>query len=126
MGNPGIPWLEGYFFALSRSELMDQDSFYSPLLSPSSISPMNHSPILLGLVCSIFQETQAWAAFCWSPKLPWVGASPFPLSYPWHLFQFCLITTAPGSPPTSQAPLFHSYLILSSQAQASPQLAPLR
>lgn len=54
-----------------------------------------------------------------------MGAIPFPLSYPWHLFQFRLIGAPPGSPPSSQAfplPLLPHPVLPS---QTNPQLAPL-
>lgn len=83
-------------FALPGSELMGQDSFYSPL-------PQHSHPTGAPVLPTHVSRGPGLGSPVLKLKASLGGAIPFPLSYLWHLFQFCLSSTAPGSPPTSQA-----------------------
>lgn len=112
--------MEDACFALPRFELMDQDSFYS------STSPMNHSPILLSASDPSFKRPRAGQPSAGARSLPGWGPSHFPF----HILSIYFSSTSSlshlGPHLPLRHPLFHSYLILSSQAQGQLSTSSIR
>lgn len=99
---------------------MNQGSFYSPLAQPPPWTVRKPHPP----GTSVFPIDPGLDSPQLEPTASLGGVIPFPLSYPWHLFQFCITGAPPGSPPTSQAssllPLPHPILPGPGQPSTSP------